>query len=655
MKHFQMIYNKLLIIKEQYTNLPEYFVPSVWINNSNSSEIIAINPLDFFINSFDYICSKPKVEFEEQLANSTIYNFMVRLTTAFDHNQNGNIDIDYQSIFRETGTFLKSIAILPYIKSLGVNIIYLLPITSIGVANKKGNLGSVYAVKNPYKIDENLSEPILEIAVEDQFKAFVEAAHHLGIKVITEFIFRTASIDSDFALEHPDWFYWLKDDIKDKSFTNDELSYSPPIFSETSLIKIKQDIDNHIYSELIPPDESYINMFTEAPVKVYKVDSRIKGELKDGTVVRIPGAFADWPPDDNQPLWSDITYLKLYTHADYNYIAYNTVRMYDDKISDEKYINQELWDKLSSIIPFYINQYDIDGIMLDMGHALPLKLRKHILDNAIIYKDDFLLFEENFILSKDSKDEGYSAAVGYLPFDFSICNKMKEFIYRIANNDIPILSFATAENHNTKRTYKYFENIEYSKLVWSISKFLPKTIPFIHSGFELLESNPVNTGLGFTDEEILSYTTKDLALFSSACLNWTNTNIIDYIKKINFIKQYFFSKENIKRVIVINHCNTNILAYILISDHEKHILCLANYSDKANKTGIEIENSISLDNTIKIENSIDIENSIEIENKFSKKQYNSFYNSITNVNFEVRNNSIDIELEPFEFMVGLIK
>ena len=60
-------------------------------------------------------------------------------------------------------------------------------------------------------------------------------------------------------------------------------------------------------------------------------DGRWVGVLDDGTRVRIPGAFADWPPDDNQPPWTDVTYLRMYDHPDFNYMAYNTIRMYDER------------------------------------------------------------------------------------------------------------------------------------------------------------------------------------------------------------------------------------------------------------------------------------------------------------------------------------
>jgi glycosidase len=42
------------------------------------------------------------------------------------------------------------------------------------------------------------------MTLEEQFKALVEAAHCLGIKVVTEFIFRTSSKDSPIAITHPE-------------------------------------------------------------------------------------------------------------------------------------------------------------------------------------------------------------------------------------------------------------------------------------------------------------------------------------------------------------------------------------------------------------------------------------------------------------------
>lgn len=50
------------------------------------------------------------------------------------------------------------------------------------------------------------------ITPEEEFCAFVEAAHKLGIKVMLDFVFRTCARDNVLIKEHPDWFYWINKD-----------------------------------------------------------------------------------------------------------------------------------------------------------------------------------------------------------------------------------------------------------------------------------------------------------------------------------------------------------------------------------------------------------------------------------------------------------
>ncbi|OGR53393.1 MAG: hypothetical protein A2034_00675 [Elusimicrobia bacterium GWA2_38_7] len=65
-------------------------------------------------------------------------------------------------------------------------------------------------------------------------------------------------------------------------------------------------------------------------------------------------------------------------------------------------------------------------------------------------------------------------------------------------------------------------------------------IPFIHSGFELGEERPVNTGLDFTKEEIEKISSETLPLFNLAELNWLNPNqLCEWIKKIAEIRKKY--------------------------------------------------------------------------------------------------------------------
>ncbi len=587
--------SKLLdILKNRVFNY-DYFIPEVWLEPNKSQNILKvnINPAEFFLDSITKIRKLSEKKFNlsgNWSGEAVIYNMLTRLTTAFDHDNDGKINVPIgKSGWRETGTFLKSIALLPYIFSLGCNTVYMLPITSIGIDGKKGSLGSPYAIKNPYKLDSNLFEPMLEMSVEEEFAAFVEAAHHLGMKVITEFVFRTASIDSDLAKDNPKWFYWIKESIPNRIKPDDETSYGPPIFSDSDLETIKAKVENKDFDDLIPPSNVYRNMFTESPETTFYDNEKLRGRIKSGEIVKVPGAFADWPPNDVQPVWSDVTYLKLYDHKDFNYIAYNTVRMYDAKLAKHENIVKDLWKSITEIIPFYQNNFGIDGVMIDMGHALPSELRAEIINKARKNNKNFVFWEENFVLSKKSVEDGYNASLGFLPFDQHSPQKMNSLIYQMSGEGSPIPFFLTPESHNTPRAASRKGAEEFSKLAWAVNSFLPGLL-FIHSGFELCEKNPVNTGLGFTIEDQQKYPPEKLPLFSNLVLNWTNEkNVIDFIRKISEIRSKYFGnfKDNYSpKTLIHPKCSDpDVISYLRIIESAK-LLVISNLSSihKANIT-----------------------------------------------------------------------
>ena len=201
MKNLEILKKKLIDIDKNKKFKKLYTFPNIWSTKiyNTQDNLISINPIEFYINQIDWIINNKtflnNTTNLEATKNPIVYNLFTRFTMAFDHNQDGIIK-NIKGEFKETGTLLKAIALLPYLKKLNIDIIYLLPITSIGKYNKKGNLGSPYSIFNPYKLDENLNEPLLNMSIETLFETFVEAAHLLDIKVVLEFVFRTASIDS---------------------------------------------------------------------------------------------------------------------------------------------------------------------------------------------------------------------------------------------------------------------------------------------------------------------------------------------------------------------------------------------------------------------------------------------------------------------------
>ena len=82
--------------------------------------------------------------------------------------------------------------------ALGVDILWLMPVQPIGVKNRKGKLGSYYAISDYTAINP-------EFGTEADFKAFVDAAHAQGMKVILDWVANHTAHDHEWVTAHPDY------------------------------------------------------------------------------------------------------------------------------------------------------------------------------------------------------------------------------------------------------------------------------------------------------------------------------------------------------------------------------------------------------------------------------------------------------------------
>ncbi len=104
------------------------------------------------------------------------------------------------------------------------------------------------------------------LGADGEFAAFVEAAHHLGLRVVVEFVFRTAAKDSVWAAEHPEWFYWIRADVPDRQpGMLDEHAFGAPLFAPPELEEIYRQVGTGEYVNLPPPHKVYRQMFLPPP------------------------------------------------------------------------------------------------------------------------------------------------------------------------------------------------------------------------------------------------------------------------------------------------------------------------------------------------------------------------------------------------------
>ena len=88
---------------------------------------------------------------------------------------------------------------LPRLQKMGVDILWLMPVFPISEKNRKGSLGSYYAVKNYKAVNP-------EFGTMDNLVQLVKDAHQRGMHVILDWVANHTGWDNAWATEHPDWY-----------------------------------------------------------------------------------------------------------------------------------------------------------------------------------------------------------------------------------------------------------------------------------------------------------------------------------------------------------------------------------------------------------------------------------------------------------------
>ena len=104
----------------------------------------------------------------------------------------------------EEGTFRAVIPDLPRIRALGADFIWLMPVHPIGEKERKGTLGSPYAISDYRAVNP-------EYGTLDDFRALVDAIHANGMRCMIDVVYNHTSPDSVLSQTHPEFFYHRPD------------------------------------------------------------------------------------------------------------------------------------------------------------------------------------------------------------------------------------------------------------------------------------------------------------------------------------------------------------------------------------------------------------------------------------------------------------
>ncbi|GFP77973.1 alpha-amylase family glycosyl hydrolase [Clostridium fungisolvens] len=118
---------------------------------------------------------------KKNLRNKIIYSVFVR-----NHGKNGT--------FKDVEDDLKRI------KELGTDIVWFMPIHPIGEKNRKGSLGSPYAIKDYRGINS-------EYGTLEDFKRLIDKIHSLDMLCMIDVVYNHTSPDSWLVDNHPEYFY----------------------------------------------------------------------------------------------------------------------------------------------------------------------------------------------------------------------------------------------------------------------------------------------------------------------------------------------------------------------------------------------------------------------------------------------------------------
>ncbi|MGZ7445545.1 alpha-amylase [Paenibacillus sp. TH7-28] len=561
------------------------WIPAVWnecgypaaASDAENREI-QVHPVSFLVSHLDYLfdLSEENEMFDgRDLDHSVIYCSLVRYTAAWDYRHTGTV---------QSGTFLRWMILLPLLKKMGVNIVYLLPVTRYSELHWKGDIGSPYAVHSLFELDPALHDPLLDsmpgFSIHDEMEALVEACHLLKMKVVVDFIPRVTARDSEVIEEHPDWVYWIG-----KEYVN---GFRPPRVPELGFFtECTPDNLETVYRSA--ETASFLAQFSPPPNELnpalwesIKRHARETGEPLLRLVEREMGittapAHSDWI-NDVQPVWTDIAFYRLYKDVSPQikpllppnqppYVMFDTIKC---NLYPGTKPNRELWDMLIEAVKFNLGRYAVDGFRIDIGHVLPtalleeiFRVTREIRPEAILISED--LFNRNHLKAADA---GYNMMLGSgwnVMTDISV-ERLREYLGELPELAIPV--FACSETADTPRIASRGGQ-ELARMMSVFNYFLPNAVPFLTTGIEMNEKRPLNCGLA----DNTGGTEIPRAFFNQLTIGWTHP-----LPMIPLLNRLHGCKKRLKKLIRPGHffmpdAQGEVLMYAYLEGNELLVGC----------------------------------------------------------------------------------
>jgi len=137
--------------------------------------------------------------------------------------------------YTKAGTFRAFARHLDRLKAMGVDILWIMPINPISKTDRKGSLGSYYAVADYTAVNP-------EFGTLSDFRQLVQAIHARGMKVIIDWVPNHTGADNRWLTRHPD--FYVKDSTGKAAVPFDwtdtrQLNYANPVMRDSMIAAMR--------------------------------------------------------------------------------------------------------------------------------------------------------------------------------------------------------------------------------------------------------------------------------------------------------------------------------------------------------------------------------------------------------------------------------
>lgn len=329
------------------------------------------------------------------------------------------------------GNFRDVEARLPYIASMGFDVLYLPPIHPIGLTHRKGpnnsviahanDLGSPWAIGNAEGGHKSIHP---QLGTLDDFRRLVDSARQLGVELALDIAFQ-CSPDHPYVAQHPEWFLARPDG------TIQYAENPPKKYQDIYPFHFECDDWRALWREL----KSVVEFWIAEGVRVFRVDNP---HTK-------PFDFWEWLIGQIKADHPDVIFLseaftrpkvmhrlaKLGFTQSYTYFSWrNTKRELTEYLTElsqhrsREYFRPNLWPNTPDILPEFLQFGGRSGFMVRLVLAATLGA------NYGIYGPAFELMEH---LPRDPGSEEYLDSEKYQRrvWDLDRADSLKGFIARI--------------------------------------------------------------------------------------------------------------------------------------------------------------------------------------------------------------------------------